>query len=166
MKIRYAEVFDAFNITKIQCDGWKNTYVNLLPDAVLQKRVFSQERVLRWENRLKEKNHIVLVSENDKGIVTGFVWGGIGTDKRILIKYELFALYVDDKEQNRGYGSALLSAFAREIDDSFYLFALKGNDKAKDFYLKKGGILKLDLAKQQEDEGFVIKEDCFVFLKE
>ena len=132
----------------------------------MQKRIFSQERVLRWENLLKEKNHIVLVSENDKGIVTGFVWGGIGTDKRILTGYEVYALYVDDKEQNRGYGSALLSAFAKEINDSFYLFALKGNEKAKNFYLQKGGILKLDWAKQQEDEGFVFQEDCFFFLKE
>ena len=163
MKIRYAEVFDAFIITKIQSDGWQNTYINLLPAAVLQKRIFSQERVLRWENRLKEKNHIVLVSENDKGIVTGFVWGGIGTDARIPMKYELYALYVDDKEKNRGYGSVLLSAFAKNVDDDFYLFALESNEKAKKFYLKNGGIKKSEFFKQQEDEGVVILEDCFFF---
>lgn len=163
MKIRYAEVFDAFSITKIQSDGWQKTYTGMLPDVILQKRAFSQERVLRWENRLKERQHIVLVSENEKGIVTGFVWGGIGTDARILIKHELYALYVDDREQNRGYGSALLAAFAKEVQDDFYLFALRGNEKARNFYLRKGGVLKQEFAKKQEDDGFFLQEECFCF---
>lgn len=163
MKIRYAEVFDAFSITKIQSEGWQKTYLGLIPDILLQKRAFSQERVLRWENRLKEKQHIVLVSENEKGIVTGFVWGGIGTDERIHIKHELYALYVDDKEQNRGYGSALLSAFAKEVKGDFYLFALQGNEKAKNFYLRKGGVAKHEFAKQQKDDDFILEEECFFF---
>ena len=165
MKIRYAEVFDAYSLAKIQSEAWQNTYANLIPQKILEKRAFSQERVLRWENRLKEKKHIVLVAENEKGIVTGFVWGGIGTDGRILLKFEIYALYVDVEEQNRGYGSALLSAFANEVNVDFYLFALHGNEKAKNFYLKKGGILKPEFSKQQEDDGFVLNEDCFVFSK-
>ena len=165
MKIRYAEVFDAFSIAKIHCESWISAYANLLTQQILDKRVFSQERLQRWENRLKEKKSIVLVSENEKGIVTGFAWGGIGRDERITFPFELYALYVDDKEQNRGYGSALLKAFAEAVNDNFYLFALKGNVKAENFYLKKGGILKPEFEKSQEDQGFVLQEDCFFFLK-
>lgn len=165
MKIRYAELFDAFSLAKIHCESWQRTYANLVPKEILEKRKFSQERVARWENRLKEKNHCVLVCENDKGTVVGFAWGGIGRDAKIALKSELYALYVDEKEQNRGYGSALLLAFALEMGTDFYLFALKGNEKAKNFYLKKGGILKTEFTKSQEDEGFVLEEECFFFSK-
>ena len=110
MKIRYAEVFDAFSLAKIHSDTWQTAYANLIPQKILEKRAFSQERVLRWENRLKNKNHIVLLAENDEGIVTGFAWGGIGTDERISRQFELYALYVDEKEQKHGFGSALLKA--------------------------------------------------------
>ncbi len=163
MKIRYAEVFDAFSLAKIHSDTWQTAYANLIPQKILEKRAFSQERVLRWENRLKNKNHIVLLAENDEGIVTGFAWGGIGTDERISRQFELYALYVDEKEQKHGFGSALLKAFACEIKADFYLFALKNNEKAKKFYISKGGILKPEFAKRQEDSGFILEEDCFFF---
>ncbi len=165
MKIRYAELFDVFSIAKIHCESWQQTYANLIPQQILQKRAFSKEKVLRWENRIKEKKYIILVAENDEGIVTGFVWGGKARDEKIHLNFELYALYIAESEQNRGYGSALLKAFAKEVNDDFYLFALQGNQRAKNFYLKKGGILKPEYAKKQEDDGFVLKEDCFCFLK-
>lgn len=166
MKIRYAEVFDAFIITKIHCDTWQKCYANLIPQEILQKRVFSQERVLRWENRIKEQKQFVLVAENDEGIVTGFVWGGIGREEKLPYQYELYALYVDDKAQGEGYGSALINAFAKEIKSDFYLFALKGNEKAKRFYLKNGGLLKPEFSKTQQEGDIFLEEECFVFLKE
>lgn len=163
MKIRYAEVFDALSIAKIHCETWQTAYANLIPQKILEKRAFSQERILRWENRLKNDKDIILLAENDKGIVTGFVWGGKARDENIPLNFEIYALYIDEKEQNCGYGSALLQAFAREINSGFYLFVLKGNDKAKNFYLKKGGILRPNLEKEQEDEACVLKEECFFF---
>lgn len=164
MKIRYAEVFDALSIAKIHCETWQIAYVNLIPQKILEKRAFSQERVLRWENRLKNDKDIILLTENDKGIVTGFVWDGKARDENIPLNFEIYALYIDEKEQNCGYGSALMKAFAHEAKESFYLFALHGNNNAKNFYLKKGGILKPEFSKQQEDDGFVLVEDCYFFL--
>lgn len=164
MKIRYAELFDAYSLAKIHSDTWQTAYTNLIPQKILEKRKFSSERVLRWENRLKEKKDIILLAENDKGIVTGFVWGGIGRDERISLQFELYALYIDEKEQKHGYGSALLKAFTDEVKADFYLFVLSGNEKAKNFYLKHQGILKTEFSKQQKEENFDLKEDCFFFL--
>ena len=165
MKIRQADISDAKLITKIQSDGWIKTYAHLLPTSFLQERQFSQERVLRWEKRLQDFHHLVLVAEKDNGEIVGFVWGGRGRDDNIPLQKELYALYVYDTEQGKGYGSALLKSFAYEINESFYLFALKGNDKAKRFYLSKGGILKPEFCKQQEEKGNVLEEECFFFEK-
>lgn len=165
MKIRYAEVFDAASLVKINCEAWQIAYANLIPDEILQKRHFSQDRVLRMENRIKERKNIILVAEDDKRIVTGYVWGGVGRDERIKQKKELYALYVAPLAQGKGYGSALLNAFAEAVADDFYLFALKGNKKAKKFYLKHGGRLKPEFEKQQVDTGFLLQEECFFFSK-
>ncbi len=164
MKIRYAEVFDAFLIAQIHCNCWQKAYANLIPQFILQKRNFSSERVLRWENRIKAHKDVILVAENNDGKVVAFAWGGKARDENIFLNFELYALYVDDACQNLGYGSALIKAFANEVKEGFYLFALKGNEKAYNFYIKKGGILKPEYAKQQEDEGFVLEEDCFFFI--
>ena len=37
MKIRYAEVFDAPSLVKINCEAWQIAYANLIPDEILQK---------------------------------------------------------------------------------------------------------------------------------
>lgn len=161
MKIRYAELFDAVSIARIHCESWQTTYVNLIPQRILQKKLFSQEKVDRWQNRLLDKKNIVLVAENEQGIVVGFAWGGAGRDERIPLNFELYALYIAESEQNRGYGSALLKKFAQEVGETFYLFALNGNDKAEKFYIHCGGILKPEYTKKQEDDSFVLLEDCF-----
>ena len=163
MKIRYAELFDALSIAKIHCETWQFAYANLIPQQILEKRKFSSERVLRWQNRIKEQKDIILVAEDEQGIVTGFAWGGKARDENISLKYELYALYVAPNAQDKGFGSALLKNFSQKVNEDFYLFALNGNDNAQKFYLKHGGILKPEFEKQQDDEGFVLKEDCFFF---
>lgn len=163
MKIRYAEVFDAERITEINVNGWQYAYGGLMPADFLALRVYSEERVKRWRERLQKHDDIVLVAEDENGRVIGFVWGGKGRDKRIELPVELYAFYVDPAEQGKGYGRALFEAFAKEAAADFYLFMLEGNAKAARFYAACGCVLQTSLSKTEAIGETIIREVCYFY---
>lgn len=163
MKIRYAEVFDAERITEINVNGWQCAYGGLMPADFLALRVYSEERVKRWRERLQTHDDIILVAENENGRVIGFVWGGKGRDNRIDRPVELYAFYVDSREQGKGYGKALFEAFAKEAAADFYLFMLEGNAKAARFYVACSCVLQPTLSKTEATGETTVKEVCYFY---
>lgn len=142
--IRKAEKEDVMAISRIHVDGWKYAYKGILPEDFLQNRSYDEQRD-KWNNRYfnnKNTTELVLVAENDEGAVIGFI--SVDTVSNIEgIDGSIGALYIDESNNNKGYGTALFKAAVEILKDqgsrSFVLTAFKENKKACSFYERLGG---------------------------
>lgn len=161
MIIRRAKPQDARAITEINVSTWKDTYKGLLDDAILEARKVDEKRIAGWLSRIEDPSFIVLIYEDEN--ILGYLWAGPARDKQ-CIKNEVYALYVQAKAQRRGVGSGLLKEYKKMIkDDSFYLYALKSNKKADEFYKKMGGVPCLEATRKIEEKNHIIEEICYIF---
>ncbi len=135
-----------------------------MPEKILASRIYSEERVNRWKERILKNKEIFLVAEDDGGRVVGFACGGKGRDDRIDMSQELYAFYVDVSVQRQGYGKALFERFVQEVGGNFYLFMLEGNENAASFYENRGCLLQPAFFKEERHEEAVIREVCYFYL--
>lgn len=167
MKIRKAELSDAEAITKISADTWQDAYKGILPQTILSQKVYSQERVECWRERIKKTisgGTAVYVSENSDKKIVGFVWGGVRRNHKIPRNMELYAFYVHPDAQKKGHGQALFEMFKKYAAGDFFAYMLKDNRKTDRFYRKMGGITMPQYYKVEESgiqKG--IEEVCYFF---
>ena len=77
---------------------------------------------------------------------------------------ELYARYVSSAFQGQGVGHLLMEEYKKIINNAgFYLFALKGNDKAGAFYEKMGGHHESKYDRLLKIGDYDIPEVCYVF---
>ena len=163
IKVRRANIDDAYKIAQINVNTWNEAYKGLLPDSLLKKRTVSEERVLGIVNKITEPDFIFLVSEYNNEVV-GFCCGGLARDENYPFKYELRALYVLPQFQTKGIGKALINEFKKKINNNpFYLYALKSNINAHNFYKKMGGTELAQYEKLISKDDLKIEEVLFAF---
>lgn len=163
IKIRKARVEDAKTIVEINVATWKTAYKGLLPDNFLAQRNVTDKRIEGTIESINKNQRIWLVAEEDNQII-GFCCGGEARDENFPAKHELCAIYVLQSNQNKGVGQALLNEFKNQINNqSFYLYALKGNQKAINFYIKNGGVLVPEYEKKLPVPTIEAKEILFFF---
>ncbi len=163
IKVRIAIPNDAPIISKINVETWKVCYKGMLPDDFLNNRNLTDDRILATQNKIKANDTIYLVAElNDE--VIGFCCGGKARDENYPFKYELVAIYVYPLRQNKGAGKALLNEFKKAINNEpFYLYALKQNINAHNFYQKNGGKELPEYKKILPQKDFIVEEVLFAF---
>ena len=163
LKVRKATPNDALIIAKINVDTWKVCYKGMLPDDFLEKWNLTDDRIIAVENKIKQKDTIYFVAEIECKVI-GFCCGGKARDENYPFKYELVAIYVLPSMQNKGAGKALLNEFKKAINNEpFYLYALKQNFKAHEFYQKNGGKKLPEYEKILQRDDFNIEEVLFAF---
>jgi ribosomal protein S18 acetylase RimI-like enzyme len=141
LNIREAKLSEAEAIASLHAASWMTAYRGLLSDKYLDNDLEGERRKY-WLKKMPEftNREFVLVAE-EGGELIGFV--------AVLDKPEAgFDALVDNLHvrpdlKGRGIGGKLLNAVAARLLDtqrkSFYLFVLKGNTGAENFYLAKGG---------------------------
>ena len=141
LKIRDAKISEASAIASLHAASWTTAYRGLLSDEYLNNDL-EGERKKYWLKKMPAitDREFVLVAE-EAGELIGFV--------AVLDKPEAgFDALVDNLHvrpdlKGRGIGGMLLNAVAARLLESnrksFYLFVLKGNTPAENFYLAKGG---------------------------
>jgi GNAT superfamily N-acetyltransferase len=141
VNIRDAKLSEANAIASLHASSWMTAYRGLLTDEYLDNDL-EGERKKHWSEKMPAitDKEFVLVAENE-GELIGFV--------AVLDKPEagfdalVDNLHVRPDMKGRGIGGLLLNAVAARLLDmrrkSFYLFVLKGNISAENFYLAKGG---------------------------
>jgi ribosomal protein S18 acetylase RimI-like enzyme len=139
--IRDVDASEADAIADLHTLSWRIAYRGLLSDEYLDKNV-QEERRRHWAQKMPAltEKEFVLAAEQD-GKFVGFV--------AVLDKPEAgFDALVDNLHvrpdlKGLGIGGKLLNAVADRLlktnRKSFYLFVLKGNTSAENFYLAKGG---------------------------
>ena len=139
MIIRKAKPKDAKRVAEINVIGWHTAYKDLVPDDFLAKWQVTDRRIERFCEKIKEKADFFVAEQ--EGQVIGYLHGGKNVENaNIPFEYEVYSLYIDPEFQRHGVGTALMKRFEKEIGAvSFFLHAMKGNQKAMRFYAKIGG---------------------------
>jgi GNAT superfamily N-acetyltransferase len=165
MKVHKAKTEDARIISQINVETWQDAYKGIVDDSILSMRKVDDKRISAWVRTIENPERIVLVCENDERII-GYLSAGPARDN-CGIKNEIYALYVKPIAQRCGAGSALIKAYKQIINgQSFYLYALKKNQKAAYFYEKNGGIIYEQFSRNIIIQDQEYEEVCYVFGEE
>ena len=141
MRLRRATLDDAPGVAHVHQEAWRTTYTGILPRAVIEQ-LAGRRSEETWRSRLADRGmHAVWVAE-DAGSIVGFASCGDARHRLAGVEAEVYALYVLQDCQRRGFGRELLRACARHFVAhglfGFYLWVLKAN-RARLFYEAVGG---------------------------
>jgi GNAT superfamily N-acetyltransferase len=144
MRIRPAQLADAFAIAGVHVASWREAYAGILPDDFLAG-LTPEGREPMWQAILGEyrERHMVYVAERDEGgDIVGFASGGAERDGIPGYSAELFAIYVLQSAQGKGTGRQLAAAVARDLlaagHESLLVWVLADNP-SRGFYEALGG---------------------------
>jgi ribosomal protein S18 acetylase RimI-like enzyme len=141
--IRPADVDDAAAIARVHVSSWRATYTDLLPADFLES-LTEAGYTDRWRRFIAERSNLAFVVEDDSGDVVGFASGGRDRAGEASYKGELYAIYLLESAQRRGYGRELVRAIAGGLRDmgldDMIVWVLRDNVTARDFYERLGGI--------------------------
>jgi ribosomal protein S18 acetylase RimI-like enzyme len=140
--VRTANVTDAPAIAGVHVSSWLSTYRGLLPDDFLES-LSKTNYTERWKRVITEGTSKVVVAEDGAGVV-GFASGGRERAGEQGFDGELYAIYVLDNAQGRGFGRELVRAMVdglRELGlGNMIIWVLRDNRPARDFYERLGGV--------------------------
>lgn len=148
MNIRAATSDDAMGIAAVHVASWQETYVGLMPAAILNSLSVA-DRAARWARILAEAAHeggmSVFVAMH-AGDTVGFAHSCGQRDGRLNVRGftgEIGAIYVLRNAQGKGLGRCLMTAAAQSLHelghDAASLWVLRDNDPARRFYERLGG---------------------------
>jgi L-amino acid N-acyltransferase YncA len=140
VSVRAATEQDASAISHVHIQSWLTTYAGIVPDDYLSS-LNEAERVPLWREWLARDIH-VYVAELD-GEVVGFISGGQIREPLQEYDAELFAIYLLQRAQGIGIGTALLKKLADSLNakgfKSMAVWVLQNNPSIR-FYEKSGAL--------------------------
>jgi ribosomal protein S18 acetylase RimI-like enzyme len=140
--IRSATLMDAPAIARVHVASWRSTYHGVLPDEFLDS--LSEENYEERWKRVIAPTSKVYVAEDDGGDLVGFASGGRERAGEKGYEGELYAIYVEDAAQRRGFGRELVRAMVGGLRElglaDMLIWVLRDNQPARDFYERLGGV--------------------------
>ena len=140
--IRAAVTDDAPAIARVHVASWRSTYRAMLPANFLDS-LTEASYPERWRRLLGEGSNRVYVVE-DGGELVGFASGARERAGEAGYAGELYAIYVLDRFQRRGYGRELVRAIVAGLQeiglDNMIIWVLRDNLTARHFYEQLGGV--------------------------
>jgi ribosomal protein S18 acetylase RimI-like enzyme len=139
---RAATIEDATAIARIHVASWRSTYRTMLPSEFLDS-LSEVGYADRWRRFIGEEGNLVYVIE-EAGRLVGFASGGRERAGEVGFKGELYAIYVLDEFQRRGYGHQLVRDIVAGLKnlglDDMIIWVLRDNAPAREFYERLGGV--------------------------
>jgi len=158
--IRPATTGDAGAIARIHVEAWRAAYAKLLPQDYLDRLSVDQRKAF-WEESIRCFPGSALVTE-DAGIITGWICFGRCRDPGLDTDGEVYAVYVDPQQWNRGIGKALMARAEEELSRLGYacirLWVLKDNVRSIEFYRRLG--YRMDGARKPVELGGLEVVEC------
>ena len=146
MRIREAHLGDAGPMARIHIDTWRTTYAGLIPAEFLAGMSY-QDREARWVDILEASRPATnnFVAETDGGKIVGFAGGGPERDGNRTYLGEMYAIYLSQQHQRKGFGRHLVAAVTQHLRldgfESMLVWVLKDNHAACQSYESLGGVL-------------------------
>jgi GNAT superfamily N-acetyltransferase len=144
MNIRLASIDDIEGIALVHVESWKTTYKGIISESFLTN-LSIEGRIKNWKwtfNNLNQDEFIYVIEDNLNQIV-GFINGGKSRESE-LDDYtaELYAIYLLQEVQGKGYGRQLFNILIEALKEKEYnklmLWVLENNPSIN-FYKKLGG---------------------------
>ena len=140
--IRSATITDAPAIARVHVSSWRSAYRGMLPDDFLAS-LSEINYAERWKRVIAEGTSKVYVVE-DEAAVVGFASGGRERAGEPGYEGELYAIYVLDAAQRRGFGRELVRATVGGLREmslaDMIIWVLRDNQPARAFYERLGGV--------------------------
>jgi ribosomal protein S18 acetylase RimI-like enzyme len=140
--VRPATLNDATAIAQVHVSSWRSTYRDLLADDFLAS-LSDAGYTERWKRVIAEGTSRVYVAE-DAGEVVGFASAGRERAGEEGYEGELYAIYVLDAAQRRGFGRELVRASVGGLRElglaDMIIWVLRDNQPARAFYERLGGV--------------------------
>ncbi|OLC25785.1 MAG: hypothetical protein AUG06_04050 [Actinobacteria bacterium 13_1_20CM_2_65_11] len=140
--IRSATLTDAPAIARVHVSSWRSTYRGMLPDDFLDS-LSESNYAERWKRVIADGTSKVFVAEEGADVV-GFASGGRERAGEPGYEGELYAIYVLDVAQRRGFGRDLLRATVGGLREmglaDMIIWVLSDNQPARVFYERLGGV--------------------------
>jgi GNAT superfamily N-acetyltransferase len=159
--VRAAKEQDASAIAHVHVQSWLTTYSGIVPEDYLAS-LNEAERALMWRDWLA-RDFQVYVAEQD-GELVGFISGGQIREPLQRYDAELFAIYLLNRAQGQGLGTALLRRLAESLAAKGFkgmtVWVLERNP-AVHFYERSGATLVGD--KEIEIGGALLREVAFAW---
>jgi len=140
--IREATLDDAAAIARVHVSSWRSTYRGMLPAdflASLSENGYAE----RWKRVIAEGTSKVYVAEDGTDVV-GFASGGRERAGETGYEGEIYAIYVLDGAQRRGFGRELVRATVAGLRElglgDMIIWVLRDNQPARAFYERLGGV--------------------------
>lgn len=155
INIRWADLSDAGPIAEVKVRSWQSAYKGLIAADYLGSMSVA-EHTERWAKNLVGETTRTLVLEKG-GRVVGFARLGAARGAEFVGRRvgEIYAFYLLEEYWGRGLGRALMTRALQELDkegsEAVIVWALEGNRRAQEFYLRIGFVP--DGATQVEDRG-------------
>lgn len=163
MEIRKALPSDALGIAIVNVYTWKMRYSGLIPEKIIDSRIYQLEQKAEVIRKKIEKGEGYLVALVEETIVGFCAYGACGNATYADFG-EIKAIYVLDGFQNKTIGKQLLKSaqvlLKTQGYSSIVVNCLKHNPSAN-FYKHMGGKLIAD--RQDDYNGYLIEEDIFLF---
>lgn len=141
-QVRKVALEDVEGIAKVHINSWKSTYKGIISDDFLGK-LNNESGIKRWRERLENpsEKYRILIAEEDKQQIIGFIDGGKNRGESDKYEAELYSFYLLRDVQKQGIGREMLRAFAEELkNEGFFnmiVWVLKDNP-ARTFYETMG----------------------------
>ena len=142
--IRPADLHDAAAIARVHVASWRATYSSLLPDDFLDS-LTEAGYTDRWRRFISDRSsRVYVVQEGSESGVVGSASGGRERAGETGYRGELYAIYVLESAQRRGYGRELVRAVVGGLAEmgleDMIIWVLRDNRPARDFYERLGGV--------------------------
>jgi ribosomal protein S18 acetylase RimI-like enzyme len=140
--VRPADLDDAASIARVHVATWQSAYRGVLPDSFLAS-LTEDQYTQRWRRGIADPASRVFVVEDGTDVV-GFASGGRERAGENGYAGELYAIYVLERAQHRGYGRELVRAVVGALREMRFpdmiVWVLRDNASARNFYERLGGV--------------------------
>lgn len=124
--------------------SWQTSYRGIMPDEFLANISLTERMEARKKNA--DRPGIKLVAlERLTGSIIAFCDAGVARDPEMAGWGELYGIYVLEEHKREGIGSALFKEARTRLGllgfSDMYVWVLRENHKARQFYEKMGGAL-------------------------
>lgn len=152
--IRIATFKDALSIAEVHVQGWKETYIGMVKQEILDElNVLDKEQL--WKEISRSPDHqLFIYTEN--GVVKGFLDGYLNPENNVA---EILAFYLLKEVQKQGIGRELFQKFYQCALNQGYAFIrleVFNKNPSRFFYEKMGA--KLIAETELPEFGFGITE--------
>ena len=142
ISVRMARPGDEGGIAHVHDVAWREAYRGVIPGRELERMV-QRRGPAWWRQAIRAGTRLIVLDFADH--IVGYASYGRNRMRALPFGGEIFELYLTPEYQGVGLGRRMFEASRADLSahgfPTFVVWALGGNDRAMDFYIRRGGAI-------------------------